>query len=117
MADNKKRGSLTVAVMHGGPPPVRGLHEPPEPEPDADEQGGPSDQDQDDQGMDPSWLDYTTEAERCNSCQHMGDDGTCSVLKMQVGPGDHCKAYEPKAAEASQGGVPPPPDIGGGYGQ
>lgn len=44
----------------------------------------------------PMLLDYTTDQERCHMCQYMGDDGNCPVVKTQVGPGDHCKAFQAK---------------------
>jgi hypothetical protein len=113
VAEPKKPGGLMIAVMHGAPPPVRGLHEPPpHEEPDMDDRGGAPDQDQDDsQQIQPEWVHFGTEAENCKYCTYMnGND--CEVLRMPVGPEDHCSAFAPK----DQGAMPPEagPPMGNG---
>lgn len=86
-------------------------------EPDADENGGPSDEDQDDSGNWAEWLDYHGEADRCDACQFMAQDGTCPKVKMQVDPGGHCEAFTAKHEGADTGGMPAmgggPPQRGG----
>lgn len=98
MADPKGRG---IGIMIGLPT-VKHPDDPPEP--DADDKGGPSDNDQDDTGApNPDWLDYHTGDQNCRACEHMMDDGTCSVLKMPVGPTDWCKAFTPTQDQNAQG--------------
>lgn len=109
MADRPKHGmDLMIAVApHHGLPDMHGPGQSDAPEPDADEQGGPSDNDTDDQGAGqtkPEWVDYSTDASNCKNCEYMGDDGNCQVLNIQVGPEDHCKAFSPKGQGSEYGG-------------
>ena len=92
-------------------PPVRGLHEPPEPDPDDIPAGGPPDNDQDDSGgVSPDWVSYHDDQTVCGACQHLQGE-QCEVLKMPVPQGGHCEAWEPQEQQTGQ--VPGPEAAGG----
>ncbi len=105
----------------GAPAPIGGS--PDDMPPPAAAGAGPDpDMDQDqDQGMgmgaavSPEAVHYHDDAQSCQMCQHMGPDGTCAVLKMQVSPDGGCAAYEGKAQDMDQdqGGMMPGEDAGG----
>lgn len=110
-------GIMLAIKPKSGPPDLPGPGEP-----DADDRGGPSD-DQDDRsgGVEPEWVDYHTGDETCQHCSYMSDGGTCDVLKMNVGPNDHCEAFEAKQEQGDEtgGGAPeqaPDQPSGGDYG-
>lgn len=98
-------------VAGGGHPSFRDVREmaegdavapPPPDDPNAAAASGPSPI-EDSQW--PMLLDYRGEHEVCQACQYMQDDGMCPVVKTQVDPGGHCKAFQPKeqAAPGAEG--------------
>jgi hypothetical protein len=123
MAKPNGVGVMIALKPKSGPPDLGGPNEP-----DADEQGGPPDNDMDDPsgggegGVKPEWVAYHTGDETCQNCEYMADGGMCDVLKMNVGPNDHCEAFEPKQDQSGQMGGQPVPmqpsdQMGGGGGQ
>lgn len=68
---------------------------PPMTDPDQD-QDIDTDQDQDAGGptVSPEAVSYRTADQQCNSCEYMGQDGTCAVLKMPVEESSGCNAHK-----------------------
>ncbi len=116
----------------GAPNPVGMKQKPPRPAFMADGgMGGDPGQDADDMGdgvkIDPSAVHYHPDPQSCGTCEYMGEDGQCAILKIQVTPEGACSAYEgkeggegeemmaPEGGEEEAGG-PPAPGGRGMYG-
>ncbi len=113
----RQMGGKTIPMMADGglgtPAPIGGgpsaAAAPPVVDPDQD-------QDNDSPVISPEALNYHDEPRSCApagdspGCQYFGDDGTCSVLKIQVaGPGA-CNAFLAKGGAGDQdAGGPPQP--------
>lgn len=78
---------------------------PPMTDPDQD-QDIDTDQDQDAGGptVSPEAVNYRTADQQCNSCEYMGQDGTCAVLKMPVQENDGCNAHKAGGDQGDMGG-------------
>src|SRR6185295_18679311 len=52
----------------------------------------------------PEAVDYRTEAETCQHCEYMQEDGMCShpMVAQQVSPGDSCAAFESREGEGAE---------------
>jgi hypothetical protein len=114
-------GGKTVPFMADGgsgmgvPAPIGGGAAPPPPpavDPDQD-------QNQDMGAMPtlrPESVSYHDEKQECQICANYGQDGTCSLLRVQVSPEGGCSAFEGQGATDEGAEGEPPPDMGEGSG-
>ena len=98
----KKKGAPPPPPPKGraaAPPPPPGAADPdadPGQDPDAARQTQDNQPDADDQPLSPAEVGYS-EADLCQDCAYMADDGNCSKYHFPVTETGHCEAgYEPK---------------------
>jgi hypothetical protein len=96
---NKK---TTVGISP--PPSIGGMGRGMSPEPDADDMGGPPDNDMDDKGatLSPETVGYHEEAHNCGNCKH-NQGGNCEVIGQQVADEGGCSVWEDAGAETDTG--------------
>ncbi len=104
----RQMGGKTIPMMADGglgtPAPIGGPSAaPPPPTVDPDQ-----DNDIDSPAIKPESLNYHDSAQTCATCQYMGDDSQCAVLKMAVSPEGGCNAFEAKTGAGDDGGGGPP---------
>lgn len=108
----KPKADLGAPSDFGPPPAPRGkAGAPPMIDPDQDQDidtdtGPDPDQDQDTGGptVTPEAVSYRTAEQQCNSCEYMGEDGNCAVLKMPVEENSSCNAHKAGAGEVETRG-------------
>ena len=106
MGRPKPGADLSTPSGFGGPPPAppRQAAAPPTPPNNAGaDLDNDNDVDQTSVPPPPEALSYHDDLHRCDMCQHMGQDGNCAVLQMQVQPEGACNAYSAKDEGGAMG--------------
>lgn len=109
--DKKKRPGLGIMIAVGKPngdgPKARSPEEPPEQEAMEHQQPPPQQSEQmgGDEGIPPEAVGFRTGQETCGGCVYMGEDGSCSKLRISVAPEDSCMLFRAKEQQMPEHGM------------